>query len=208
MRPLRESRKAGYSRGIKQAGYTCAEAKQAGYVEGPKQAGYTCAEAKQAGYTCAEAKRAGYTPWDCADGGYSFEDGKAQGYKLNEYCWTCGKQERYTSYAQRIRPPREVGFPSKRLVTYQLLVTPQRFEPPIFPSPPPRGARMPPAAHTPASERARRVPRSARERTANRRAGWGHERSTAIARTGRWREPRDAFDPKIGTTSARARSGA
>ena len=54
---------------------------------------------------------------------------------------------------------------------------------------------MSPAAHTPASERARRVPRSARVRTANRRAGWGRERSTAIRKTGRWREPLDAFDP-------------
>ena len=61
---------------------------------------------------------------------------------------------------------------------------------------------MSPAAHTPASERARRVLRSARVRTANRRAGWGRERSTAIRKTGRWREPRDAFDPKIGTASA------
>ena len=65
---------------------------------------------------------------------------------------------------------------------------------------------MPPAAHAPASERDRRVPRSARERTANRRAGWGRERSTAIRKTGRWREPRDAFDP-YAAPQARARSG-
>ena len=40
---------------------------------------------------------------------------------------------------------------------------------------------MPPAAHAPASERARRVPRSARERTANRRAGSSCRGGVAVA---------------------------
>ena len=69
------------------------EAKQAGYVEGLKQAGYTCAEAKQAGYTCAEAKRAGYVDglkqagYSCGEAkaaGYSFEEAKAAGYTKRE----------------------------------------------------------------------------------------------------------------------------
>ena len=78
-----------YVKGLKQAGYTCAEAKQAGYVEGLKQASYTCVEAKQSGYVKG-LKQAGYT---CADAaGFRHLELKQAGYgeecpKGGEHKW-------------------------------------------------------------------------------------------------------------------------
>ena len=75
-----EVKTLGMVEGLKQAGYTCAEAKQAGYTcAEAKQAGYVQG-LKQAGYTCAEAKQAGYTPKQCRDAGYGNEDIQSAGW--------------------------------------------------------------------------------------------------------------------------------
>ena len=61
---------------------------------------------------------------------------------------------------------------------------------------------MPPAAHASASERARRVPRSARERMANWQASRGCRGGVAGCNRPPGRELLFAFDPLSATTSA------
>ena len=87
-----EGLKAGGFSGLKQAGFTLAEAKRAGFtLTEARKEGYTCAEAKQAynitcaeakqaGYTCAEAGRAGYSMAEVKRAGFSFVDAHRAGY--------------------------------------------------------------------------------------------------------------------------------
>jgi ribosomal protein S2 len=98
-----EVKAAGYVMGLKEAGYTCAEAKAGNYTCAQvKMAGYTLAEMRTAGFTCAEAKAAGFNPKESMQAGFTYQEGLAVGYPSH----IDGHPTNVTSWNFGMQPPR------------------------------------------------------------------------------------------------------